>query len=142
MSTPVPQERRFVIGPGPHVRAADTTETILWTVNASLVPAVLWGGYVFGPRALGVVAACVLGALLAEALVPGPRGRMRTLTDGSAVCTGLLLGMTLPPLLAPWIALLGGAFGILLAKSLFGGLGFNLFNPALIGRAFLLASFP
>ncbi len=142
MSTLAHEERRFIIGPGPHVRALDTTEKILWTVNASLLPAVLWGGFVFGAPALAVVGCAVLGALLAEALLPGPRGRLRTLRDGSAVCTGLLLGMTLPPLLPPWMALLGGAFGIVLAKSLFGGLGFNLFNPALIGRAFLLASFP
>ena len=142
MSATVPDERRFIIGPGPHVRAADTTARILWTVNASLAPAVLWGAFVFGWSALAVVVAAVLGALLAEALAPGPRGRARTLADGSAVCTGLLLGMTLPPLLPPWMALLGGAFGIFLAKTLFGGLGFNLFNPALIGRAFLLASFP
>jgi electron transport complex protein RnfD len=135
-------ERRFIIGPGPHVRAADTTARILWTVNASLAPAVLWGAFVFGWHALAVVLASVLGAIAAEALAPGPRGRAKTLEDGSAVCTGMLLGMTLPPLLAPWMAFLGGAFGILLAKTLFGGLGFNLFNPALIGRAFLLASFP
>ena len=148
-------ERRFLIGPGPHVRAADSTARIMWTVNATLAPAALWGAYVFGARALLVLFAAVLGAAAAEALATiafgegtrGTRGGGRPapwarLTDGSAVCTGLLLAFTLPPGLPPWMAAAGGAFGILFGKAIFGGLGYNLFNPALIGRAFMLATFP
>jgi electron transport complex protein RnfD len=68
--------------------------------------------------------------------------RRPTLGDGSAVCTGLLLAMTLPPRLPAWEAFLGAVFAIALGKMIFGGLGFNLFNPAMLGRAFLMASFP
>ena len=136
-------ERTFVIGPGPHVHAAETTAHIMWWVNGALAPAALWGAFVFGWPAVRVLVAAIVGALLAESAVQRSLGRpMRTVRDGSAFCTGLLLAMTLPPLVAPWMAFLGAAFAIVFGKALFGGLGFNLFNPALIGRAFMLASFP
>lgn len=132
----------FVIAPGPHVRTADTTARIMWTVNAALAPATLWGLFVFGPRALPVVLFSIAGAVAGEWLAMRALKRRPTLADGSAVCTGLLLALTLPPLVPWWTALLGGAFSILFGKAIFGGLGFNLFNPALIGRAFMMASFP
>ncbi len=137
-----PAAREFVLTPGPHLRAAESTARIMWWVNGSLAPAVVWGGFVFGPSALAVVAASVAGAVLAEGLANRALRRRQTVADGSAVCTGLLLALTLPPRVAPWMALLGGAFAILLGKTIFGGLGFNLFNPALIGRAFMMATFP
>jgi H+/Na+-translocating ferredoxin:NAD+ oxidoreductase subunit D len=84
----------------------------------------------------------IVGALAAEWLTARALKRRPTLTDGSAVCTGLLLAMTLPPLVPAWAAAFGAAFAILFGKMIFGGLGFNLFNPALIGRAFMLATFP
>lgn len=132
----------FVIAPGPHIRTEDTTRRIMWTVNASLAPATLWAVFVFGPVALNVLFGAIAGAVAGEWI--GARGLKRkpTLDDGSAVCTGLLLALTLPPLVPWWAALLGGAFSILIGKTLFGGLGFNLFNPALVGRAFMMASFP
>lgn len=136
------EARRLVITPGPHLHAAESTARIMWWVNGSLAPATLWGAFVFGPRALLVVAASVAGAALAESGANRALRRRETLADGSAVCTGLLLALTLPPLTPWWMALLGGAFAVGVGKMLFGGLGFNLFNPALIGRAFMMATFP
>jgi electron transport complex protein RnfD len=132
----------FLIEPGPHVHAAESTASIMWWVNVSLFPAAAWGIFVFGLPALAVVAASIAGAVASEWLA-GRWLRMRTtIGDGSAVCTGLLLALTLPPRLPPGMAALGAVFAVLLGKMIFGGLGMNLFNPALIGRAFLMASFP
>ena len=137
-----PSEPAFVIGPGPHVHSSETTPKIMWTVNAALAPAAIWGVVVFGLPALAVVAASIAGAVGVEWVATrGPKSRT-SVRDGSAVCTGLLLAMTLPPLLPPWAAFLGGIFAIVFAKTIFGGLGYNLFNPALVGRAFLMATFP
>ena len=132
----------YVLAPGPHVHAAETTQRIMWTVNATLAPAALWGVFIFGYRALLVILASILGAVAAEWAAGRALGTKVTIWDGSAVCTGLLLALTLPPLVAPWMAFLGAVFAILLAKMIFGGLGHNLFNPALIGRAFMMATFP
>ena len=132
----------FVVTPGPHVRAGDSTAAIMGWVNLALAPAALWGVIVFGAPAAVVLAATIAGATGTEWLVTRLARRPSTLGDGSALCTGLLLALTLPPLLPWWVALLGGGFAIGFGKALFGGLGFNLFNPALVGRAFLLASFP
>lgn len=133
---------RFVIAPGPHLRVADTTRSIMWWVNASLAPVLIWGAFVFGPNALIVVASSVAGAVGAEWLAGRMLKRRAPIDDGSAVCTGLLLALTLPPMVSWWMALLGGVFAILVAKWMFGGLGYNLFNPALAGRAFMMATFP
>jgi electron transport complex protein RnfD len=132
----------FILSPGPHVHAPETTARIMWTVNATLAPAALWGVFVFGYRALAVILASIAGAAIAEWLTARALRTRPTLHDGSAVCTGLLLALTLPPLVPWWTAVLGGAFGIAFGKMIFGGLGFNLFNPALIGRAFMMATFP
>jgi electron transport complex protein RnfD len=136
------EERRFILTPGPHLHAADSTARIMWWVNGSLAPAALWGVFVFGAHALAVVLASIAGAVAAEALAARAMRRPVGITDGSAVCTGLLLALTLPPLLPPWMAASGAAFAILFGKMMFGGLGYNLFNPALVGRAFMMATFP
>jgi electron transport complex protein RnfD len=136
------EPRPLVISPGPHLHAATTTAEIMWWVNATLVPAVLWGAYVFGPAALVVVLASVGAAAGSEWLACRALKRRPMLSDGSAVCTGLLLALTLPPLTPWWMAVLGAAFAVLVAKMMFGGLGMNLFNPALAGRAFMMATFP
>lgn len=132
----------FVIAPGPHVHGDVSTRRIMWTVNATLVPAAVWGVFVFGYRALFVILAATAGAVAAEWVASRALKARPSVLDGSAVCTGILLAFTLPPLVAPWMAFLGGAFAILLGKMIFGGLGYNLFNPALIGRAFMMATFP
>jgi electron transport complex protein RnfD len=111
-------------------------------VIVGLAPVLLAAVWFFGLSAIVVVIAAVLGAMATEWALPpsGPRGE--SLKDGSAALTGVLLGLTLPPGIAAWMAFLGGVAAIGLGKLIFGGLGQNLFNPALTGRAFLQAAFP
>jgi electron transport complex protein RnfD len=132
----------LVLAPGPHLRASETTARIMWWVNAALAPAALWGVFVFGTRSLITLGSAIAAAAAAEWLASRALKRRASLGDGSAVCTGLLLALTLPPVMPWWMPALGAAFAILVAKMMFGGLGFNLFNPALAGRAFMMASFP
>src|SRR5690242_19123233 len=99
----------FVLTPGPHLHAHDTTARLMWWVNASLAPAAAWGVFVFGPSALTVIVASLAGALATEWLTCRWLGRRATLADGSAFCTGLLLALTLPPRLPAWQAFLGAA---------------------------------
>jgi len=131
-------ERRLELVASPHLKAPDSTPRIMWTVVATLVPVVGAAVWNFGPSALLVIAAATLGAMLTERWL-GPGGALR---DGSAAITGLLLGLTLPAGLPIWMAFLGGVVGIGFGKLIFGGLGQNVFNPALLGRAFLQAAFP
>lgn len=112
------------------------------TVLLALVPAAVGAVYFFGLHALWLMAACMASAAAAEAVMQILRKKPVTVKDGSALVTGLLLAMTLPPAAPVWMGILGGAIAIFLAKQLFGGLGTNPFNPALAGRAFLAAAFP
>jgi electron transport complex protein RnfD len=129
-----------IVSASPHIKAGDTTPTIMWSVVMSLAPIVASAIYFFGPSAILVLAASALGAAVPESLLA--RQGTGSLRDGSAIITGILLGLTLPPGIPLWMAFLGGAFGIGFGKHIFGGLGQNVFNPALLGRAFLQASFP
>jgi electron transport complex protein RnfD len=131
-------EPRFLVTASPHLKGPATTPTIMWNVVGSLVPIIAASGYFFGVGALLVVASATFGALLTE-VVFGAKG---SLVDGSAAITGLLLGLTLPPSFPLWMSFLGGIFAIGVGKLIFGGLGQNTFNPALLGRAFLQAAFP
>ena len=131
-------ESRLLVTAAPHVGSTDSTPRIMWTVVATLLPLLAAGTWFFGPGVLLVVAAAVAGAVLPEHFF----GRRGALGDGSAAITGLLLGLTLPPGFPLWMAFVGGAFGIAFGKLVFGGLGQNVFNPALVGRAFLQAAFP
>jgi len=123
----------------PHVRTAESTARIMWSVVLSLAPVVAASIYFFGPSAVLVLLASVAGCLITERLFGSVRS---SLADGSAMITGLLLGLTLPPGFPLWMAFLGGVFGMAFGKLIFGGLGQNIFNPALLGRAFLQAAFP
>ncbi len=129
---------RLVLSASPHLLGADSTPRIMMTVLLSLLPVVAAAIYTFGPSAFLILCASTLGALLPEKLV----GKQGSLKDGSALITGVLLGLTLPPGMPLWMAFLGGFFGIAFGKLIFGGLGQNAFNPALLGRAFLQAAFP
>jgi len=129
---------RYLVTASPHLRSRDSTPKIMWTVVATLVPVLATAVAYFGPSALLVTAASLLGAVLTERIL----GRAGTLRDGSGVITGLLLGLCLPAGIPLWMAFLGGAVSIGVGKLLFGGLGQNIFNPALLGRAFLQAAFP
>ncbi len=129
---------RLRIAASPHLKTPHSTPRIMWTVAASLLPVVGAAVYYFGPSAVLVIAAATAGSVLTErAFSRGPSVR-----DGSAVITGLLLGLILPPGFPLWMAFVGGVFGIGFGKLIFGGLGQNVFNPALLGRAFLQAAFP
>lgn len=132
----------YNVSPSPHVRCEESIAKIMWTVVATLAPAALFGIYLFGMPALFNLVWCIGFAVLTEYLVQRWQGKDITVKDGSAVITGLLLAMNIPAGL-PWYMCMAGAFiAIAVAKHTMGGLGFNVFNPALIGRAFLLASWP
>lgn len=111
-------------------------------VIIALVPALLAALYFFRLPALLVILACVISAYAAESVCLKIMKRESPTKESSAIITGLLLAFCLPPTLPVWMAVLGTIFAVVIAKHLFGGLGQNIFNPALIGRAFLLASFP
>jgi Na+-translocating ferredoxin:NAD+ oxidoreductase subunit D len=130
----------LVISTSPFLKHKQDTAWIMWQVNYALLPIVLVAVYLFGLNALLVIAACTAGAVMPEWLIS--RVRRNTIPDGSAVITGVLLALTLPPAVPLWIAFTGGAVAILLGKLMFGGIGYTIFNPALVGRAFLQAAFP
>jgi len=136
------QEFPLVLTASPHDMNVASTPKIMWSVTAALVPSVAMGLYYFRWQALWLVLVCVGCALLSEAAVNGLRKLPFTIGDGSAALTGLLLALTLPPGLSLVSAGLGSVFAIVIGKQIFGGLGYNIFNPALLGRAFLQASFP
>lgn len=132
----------FLLTPGPHLHEGLSTRQIMWWVTISLIPAFAWATWIFGINVVYVTTASMAGAMMAEWVTTLLRRQRPSLKDGSAALTGLLLAATLSPGISPWIAAIGGFAAIMFAKSLFGGLGYNIFNPALIGRAFLMASFP
>lgn len=136
------KEQRLIVSVSPHIKSEETTSRIMWSVNASLLPAVVMGAYFFGPRAVITVVISIITAVISEYIFQKMLKRKITVTDGSAFLTGLLLGMNLPPSVPFYIPVIGSLVAVIITKQLFGGLGFNVFNPALIGRAFLLISFP
>ena len=119
-----------------------TLPRLMWEIVVSLLLVLALGIYYFGLGALLVVGAAVAGALMTEWVFTSERPRSHALSDGSAMLTGLILGLILPPGLPLWMAFVGGIISVGLGKIVWGGLGANLFNPALVGRAFLQASFP
>ena len=137
-TAPQTRETPLVIAASPHLKGRDSTPRIMWNVVGALVPVIAAATWFFGPSALLVIGASVAGAIATEHFI----GRRGTLADGSAAITGILLGLTLPAGIPLWMPFLGGAFAIAIGKLLFGGLGFNIFNPALLARAFLQAAFP
>ena len=132
----------FVISSFPHIFDKRNVPQIMWGVVLALLPAVAASIYFFRQRAVMLILACVFASVITEALFQKIRRKTLTLNDGSAVVTGLLLALVLPATLPLWMAVLGTVVAVSLGKQIFGGLGYNIFNPALIGRAFLMASFP
>ncbi len=126
----------------PHIKSGRTTPNIMWTVIFALLPAGAAGVFIFGLNALYVIIVSVASALAAEAAIQALRQRAITVMDGSAVITGLLLAYNVPPGVPLWLPAVGAFFAIAIGKQAFGGLGHNVFNPALIGRAFLMVSWP
>lgn len=131
----------YKVSSNPHIRSKATTSGIMLAVIIALMPACGFGIYNFGYRAALVMLVTVASTVLTEFLF-GLYKKKTTITDFSAVVTGLLLAMNLPVNIPYWMAALGGVFAILVVKCLFGGLGQNFMNPALAGRCFLLISFP
>ena len=136
-------DHKFVPSPSrpPQYHDSSSTAGIMWTVTFCLLPAAGWGVYVFGMPALLVLAASVLSAMLCET-VAARIARRSTLGDGSAVLGGLLVGMTMPPAVPLFVPIVASAFGMLVVKWSFGGLGGNWMNPALAGRVFVAFSWP
>ena len=132
----------FVVSGTPHVRSKESIQSIMRDVIIALVPATAAGIYYFGLRALILIVAAIISAVFFEWLYEKITKKPVTINDLSAVVTGLLLAMNLPASAPVWVAIVGSAFAIIFAKQLFGGLGQNFINPALAGRAFLLASYP
>ncbi len=126
----------------PHFKGAATVDRIMLDVVYALCPITLFAVYQFGLSALCLVITCTATCVLTEYGICRASGRPASVRDFSAVITGMLLALTLPPGFPLWMAAVGSVISIALGKALFGGIGFNVFNPALVGRAFLQAAFP
>ena len=132
----------LIVSVSPHLHKRDSVPRIMWLVSLALLPAGIAGIYLFGAYSLWLIIIAVLSACLTEAAIQALRGKKVSIIDGSAVLTGLLLAYNLPPRVPFWIPVAGSFFAIAIAKQAFGGLGRNIFNPALAGRVFLLLSWP
>jgi Na+-translocating ferredoxin:NAD+ oxidoreductase subunit D len=126
----------------PHFKRAVSVDTIMLNVVYALMPVTLFAVYAFGISALAMIVTATVTCVLTEHVLCRVSGKDSTVGDYSAVITGLLLGLTLPPGFPLWMTAVGAVIAIAMGKALFGGLGFNVFNPALVGRAFLQAAFP
>ena len=132
----------FTVSVSPHIRDDETISHIMWQVNAALLPAALFAIWWFGIPALINMLVGVVFAVLGEYLWQKGMHQPITAFDGSACITGLLLAMSMSPLLPPYMVAIGSLLAIVVAKQSMGGLGFNIFNPAHIGRAALMVSWP
>ena len=134
-------QKILTLSSSPHIRDKITVGRIMWAVIIALLPAIAASIYFFRLRAVELIAVCSLSSVIAEYLFLKMRGRSIP-REPSALLTGILLALTLPPTFPLWAAVLGAIFAIIIGKQIFGGLGYNIFNPALVGRAFLVATFP
>jgi len=125
----------------PHISEARSTRSVMLDVIIGLVPAMAAAGYYFRFYALILISTCVISACITEWLCNLIRKKENSLGDLSAVVTGIILALSVPPTLPVWAAIIGSAFSIAIGKMVFGGLGANIFNPAMAGRAFLTVSF-
>ena len=133
---------KLTVASSPHIRGNFRTNRIMLDVVIALLPALAVGVWRFGPRVLLAAAISIAAAVACEWLYSKIARKRNTIVDGSAVVTGLLLAMTLPPSVPLWMPAAGAAFAIIFVKALCGGLGQNVFNPALAGRAFLMLIYP
>lgn len=132
---------KLITTSSPHIHSGESVSGIMFSVAIALLLPTLAGIYYFGFRALALVMITSLSAILTEAVFQKLRNKPITITDGSALVTGMLLALNLPPGLPYWMAVVGAVAAIALGKQIYGGLGSNPFNPALIGRVFLMISF-
>jgi electron transport complex protein RnfD len=134
--------QKLSVSTSPFLKAEQTTPQIMMTVVYTLIPIILISFFYFGLSSLLVTATAVLSCLFTEWLFNKSPNRLKSLKDGSGLITGLLLALTLPPGFPLWMVFIGGFVAIGMGKAMWGGLGQNIFNPALLGRAFLQAAFP
>ncbi len=132
----------LVVSIGTHIKSRETTAKVMWHVTLALLPAGVAGFFIFGMHSLFLTISAVAAAVVAEIVFIAMRKKAISVFDGSAVLTGLLLAYNIPPGVPLWLPAAGSAFAIIFGKQVFGGLGNNIFNPALIGRAFLMVSWP
>lgn len=142
MTTEKNSNPELILSNPPHLRTDQSLRKIMWMVVIALVPATAYSVYLYGLKVLFPIITSIVAAVAAEALYQTLMKKPVTVSDGSAVITGLLIAMNVPPDAPVWMIAIGSAFAIIIAKQLFGGLGFNIFNPALAARAFLIASWP
>ncbi|MCD4830437.1 MAG: RnfABCDGE type electron transport complex subunit D [Anaerohalosphaeraceae bacterium] len=129
------------ISPSPHISKRHSTASVMLDVIIGLLPAIIAAGLFFRARAAIVIGVCVLSCVVSEWLCNVIRKKPNSLGDFSAVVTGIILAFSVPPLLPWWACVIGSAFAIIIGKMVFGGLGANIFNPAMVGRCFLVACF-
>lgn len=135
-------EKQIYLSPSPHLHSGESTQRVMLDVIIALIPASVMSVVYFGIPALLVLLYCTVGCVVAEYACNRIMGKASTVNDYSAALTGILLALNLPPTSPWWLCLVGAFVAIVLAKQLFGGLGYNPFNPALVARVFLLISFP
>ncbi|MEA3306242.1 MAG: RnfABCDGE type electron transport complex subunit D [Elusimicrobiota bacterium] len=136
------ENTKLIITYPPYTKNTDSIEKVMYTVVLALVPAIAASVYFFGVRALMLILVCSISSMAFEYIVNKIRNQEAACFDGSALVTGILLALNLPSNFPYWMAVLGSFVAIVVVKQLFGGLGFNIFNPALAARVFLLISFP
>lgn len=132
----------LTVSSSPHIHRPVRIDFAMRIVIIALLPAFIFSIYLFGWRALVITLICILSCVISEGVIQRMLGKPITIIDSSAVLTGMLLAFNLPPGVPVWLPVIGSAFAIVFAKQLFGGLGYNFINPALAGRAFLMASWP
>lgn len=132
----------LTVSASPHIRCDESIDKIMWTVNLALAPAAIFAVVTFGMPALFTMLMSIVAAVVTEYLILKWQGKPIVVKDGSAVLTGLLLAMCVPATLPWYMTVAGAVVAIAIAKHTMGGLGHNIFNPAHVGRAFLLASWP
>ena len=133
--------KKLIVSPSPHVRSGMTTQKIMLNVIIALCPAVIASGMIFGFRAIFLILVCVATSMVWETLFNMIAKKPNTISDLSAVVTGILLAFNLPSTLPFWMAAIGTFVAIVIVKCLFGGLGQNFANPAIVGRIVLMLSF-
>ena len=136
------ENTKLIIAYPPYTKNTDSIEKVMYTVVLALLPAVGAAVYFFGIPALMLILVCSISSIGFEYIINKIRGQEIACFDGSALVTGILLALNLPSNFPYWMAILGSFVAIVVVKQLFGGLGFNIFNPALAARVFLLISFP
>jgi electron transport complex protein RnfD len=133
--------KNITVSPAPHISKPLSTRAVMIDVIIGLAPAMIAAGYYFRIYALILISTCVISSVATEWLCNAIRRKPNSLGDFSAVVTGIILALSVPPSLPVWAAVIGSVFSIAIGKMVFGGLGSNIFNPAMVGRTFLTACF-